>query len=206
MRSKYLLIAGAWLLLLFVFSCSSNPPKVPDQKFYAWDKDFKLSWELYKGAVPSQTEWAATTWTWVKTSKRIELDTLTLDVVACFDVNASWVKENKTTYGLNHEQRHFDIAEISARMTRKYLSEWPGEPGIDEYLSFGRDSLAKLYSDLQDQYDEETDHCINRPGQERWDKRIDSMLKAYELFEKPTVEFAVPHISGYKQTLYEDEN
>ena len=88
---------------------------------------------------------------------------------------------HKTDYILSHEQGHFDIAEIFARKLYKKMSEY----------KFNRRTyqkeLNKIYQDILDEkeeiqndYDRETNHSINKEKQAEWLKKLKRLLEEYE--------------------------
>lgn len=112
-----------------------------------------------------------------------------------FSSNDSWFREDsKIESLLQHEQLHFDVSEVCCRLlkqkllnfhfTKKYRSE------INHIYTMG-------YSDLfgwQHDYDEESEHSINRKGQKHWEEYIAKTLKELEAFapETLTVKTNVP--------------
>lgn len=88
----------------------------------------------------------------------------------------SWVKK-PSNYGLNHEQRHFDVVRIVAdrliyRLENKDLS-------LDFYQSQINEAYLDAYREmnrLQDLYETGTNHGLNPEAQERWNGWIDDAL------------------------------
>ena len=77
-------------------------------------------------------------------------------------------------YALNHEQYHFNVTEVHARMLNKYIMDNPGQTEYAYSLE-----LKLINQDLrtmQDAYDGETEHGILFDNQRRWEYKIDSML------------------------------
>ncbi|MCC9135095.1 hypothetical protein ACFSKU_18615 [Pontibacter silvestris] len=93
--------------------------------------------------------------------------------------HSSWVKANaKDAYGLNHEQRHFDIAKLVAERFRKKIQ--PENLTVADYNSIIQYEYIESFREmnhLQEQYDEETQHGINQVAQQQWNQRIDEELK-----------------------------
>ena len=93
--------------------------------------------------------------------------------------NISWVrKDARDPYGLNHEQRHFDIVKLvverfKQKIRNKGLSmeDYDGEIGFLYLESYREMNL------LQEQYDSETSHGMNNGAQEKWNKKITEELK-----------------------------
>ena len=88
---------------------------------------------------------------------------------------------HKTDYILSHEQGHFDIAEIFARKLNKKMSEYRFDK-----KTYQKD-LNKIYHDILDEkekmqndYDKETNHSINKEKQAEWLKKIAKMLEEYK--------------------------
>lgn len=95
--------------------------------------------------------------------------------------HSSWVKEDaKDAYGLNHEQKHFDIVKLVAERFKQKIKDMPlevadydGRIGY-QYLAFFREMNR-----LQEAYDTETAHGLNKKEQERWNRRIEEELEAF---------------------------
>ncbi len=102
----------------------------------------------------------------------------------------SWVREGqKTDYLLAHEQLHFDISELHARIMRMRLKEYKikndkdiGEVGED--LKRMNKVVERLRASMQEQYDAETDHSKNEVQQEKWNKKVKHLLIYYKAYEK----------------------
>jgi len=80
---------------------------------------------------------------------------------------------------LEHEQLHFDIAEVAARRVRARFEDFRDgciEPGRTEPIA---QIIAEIDRDLQEEqvrYDRETAHGINVDIQVRWQRRIQQLL------------------------------
>lgn len=84
----------------------------------------------------------------------------------------------KNDWGLNHEQRHFDIVKLIAERFKAKIKA-KKLPIVDysgliatEYIHSFREMNR-----MQDQYDQETQHSRNAAAQERWNHQIDAELK-----------------------------
>lgn len=99
--------------------------------------------------------------------------------------HSSWVKKgSKDAYSLNHEQKHFDIVKLVAERFKQKVREMPlevadygGRIGY-QYLEFFREMNR-----LQEAYDTETAHGLNKAEQERWNRKIEEELAAFSLQE-----------------------
>ena len=85
----------------------------------------------------------------------------------------------RNEYGLNHEQRHFDIVRLIAeRFKQKIMAK---ELSVVDYagiIAYEYIESFREMNKMQEQYDGETRHSLNEEAQERWNKRIDEELKS----------------------------
>lgn len=134
----------------------------------------ELTWDDFQGIVKPFTGYAAV----ISSRVYLEYDSLNATYKAYAGQNNmwSWTKESTThsDYALNHEQYHFNITEVHARIMNEYIV---ANPARDE--AHYRAQLAAIHTDLnwmQDQYDQETDHSLNQDKQRRWEYKVDSLL------------------------------
>jgi hypothetical protein len=105
--------------------------------------------------------------------------TVNVYVSAFFIKTQSWKKEaSATTYILNHEQRHFDLARYGAQLlANEIASKKMNINNFNETLQTAYNTVWKQYSSLQQQYDTEANHSINEEKQTQWNQTVDSYLK-----------------------------
>jgi len=80
---------------------------------------------------------------------------------------------------ISHEQLHFDITKLVVERFKKKVSLLDADLIIDlnsmiqyEYLESYREM-----NQLQRQYDDETNHSVNRPMQAEWESKVKKWLK-----------------------------
>lgn len=141
-----------------------------------------LKWADFQGKVPV-SKYSAEVYPTLGYEQSAEVTDgivkLHLTLKACLPKSAAWVKsDSRSSYTLNHEQRHFDIVKIAAEHFRKMLTggkllphDYEGIVNV-KYLDAYREM-----TDLQKQYDNETSHGMDTAEQERWNARIDKELK-----------------------------
>ncbi|SEJ30998.1 protein of unknown function [Cyclobacterium xiamenense] len=96
--------------------------------------------------------------------------------------SSSWVRGTNNSYGLNHEQRHFDIAKIVMERLKERVQQLDLQPhNFDRKVSFHYLEAYREMNRLQEQYDRETAHGLNGPAQERWNEKIDEELRHFGL-------------------------
>lgn len=91
----------------------------------------------------------------------------------------SWVRgESKSEYTLNHEQRHFDITQIvTERLKERILNLEIFPDEYDSVINYYYLEAFREMNRLQDLYDKETRHGMDRGAQERWNKKLDLALQ-----------------------------
>jgi hypothetical protein len=144
----------------------------------------KLRWEDFRGTPPkrsSDDEVALTASVIMLKSLGNSQGKIEIEIVAAFDPAISWVRHgHRTPEVLNHEQRHFDLAEYNARRLR---SEIKSIQGYQELF----DRITREGDALQDQYDRETDHGTDLEAQARWNRRIDDLLHSLAGFSNTLI-------------------
>jgi hypothetical protein len=151
-----------------------------------WSPERKLTWNDFKGTANDTDPSDALTYTRNETrfesfgiGDRMEVES---QITCYFIKEKSWVKSGKQgEYLLNHEQRHFDLAEAGAREFKKKLKKihFTAANFNGEIKRLTKETNDK-YSDLQKQYDEETNHSRIEEMQKKWNLKIDTMLRELE--------------------------
>jgi hypothetical protein len=171
-------------IVFFLFLTQSFAGK--DETYIYWNENRKLKWTDFSGSIPTGSVSGASTRYGIDYDFHSGPDTINVTVRAYFVPEESWVKPGDETPSLlNHEQRHFDIAEIHARKFRQFISGWDGKNKFSPYIDAAFDSCWAKGEEMQKQYDRETNHSRNKFAQRNWNRRIDSLLDAYKAFESP---------------------
>ncbi|WP_010520716.1 DUF922 domain-containing protein [Aquimarina agarivorans] len=176
-------------LLFFSIQLVAQNNENSTKKRVTYSQQPKLTWESFKGFMPSNTDFAASVntgigfkWSYSTNQNKIDLQ---YEVESYVQPYFSWVDENeKDVELLKHEQLHFDITELFARKFRKRL---------DEY-EFGRNirkAMQKIHGDIeferiqmQEAYDSETAHSKNEEQQLIWELKIAKLLKDFEAYSE----------------------
>jgi hypothetical protein len=171
---------GFPLLLAFLLAPFLLPAQREGEELLAWSATKKLSWADYKAEPNPDSDAAATTATYLIFSYSIRDDLPSYSIESKFSKTRSWGL-HKTAYILSHEQGHFDIAEIFARKLYKKITEYRFNK-----RSYQKD-LKKIYQEILDEkekmqqdYDRETNHSINREKQTEWLQKISRELEQYK--------------------------
>lgn len=148
------------------------------QRLY-WDETPNLTWEDYKAAAPYNRIAA---YSYVGFSFNIvSLDSLSglgrYEVRSFFIPDSSWVQPMLTHRIdlLEHEQLHFDLAELYASQIQEMVRNKSPRDAEEIYRA-----MLPLYRQRQSQYDSETKHGIRSEDQQYWNNMIRSELLLHQ--------------------------
>lgn len=184
------------LLELFVIFCSlaGNAQKLStvvnyvivngeaDHNTIYYQQGQPLTWDDFKGKPVEDNDAVALTnagFGLKLAFRRVDhVSQLVITVNCNFSRKDSWVKKgNNTTYILNHEQKHFDIAYLHTLLFIQKLKA--ATLTNDNYAAL----IEKIYKDaatemaaMQHQYDAETSHSRVVAKQQQWDEKISEQL------------------------------
>ncbi len=141
-----------------------------NEELLDWDANRRLTWADYKAKPDQDSDAAASTASVLAVSYSISSTGFTYKIECRFSKTRSWGL-HKTDYILSHEQGHFDIAEyqFNKRTYQKDLDK------IYEEIVQGKDKM-------QNDYDRETNHSINKEKQAEWLQKIRQELDVYKNF------------------------
>jgi uncharacterized protein DUF922 len=172
-----------------------------------WSPERKLTKADFQGRIPAQAVNSSMSWLHIEASWECVVGELTSMVRATFDPSRSWWR---TTYGnvwgnagerttaeraqanarrnvlmldvqlLDHEQLHFDLAELAARKIRKRLEDFKDaclEPGGTEPIQAMVAEVDRELQEEQTKYDLTTRHGVDQRAQDQWARKIRALLK-----------------------------
>ncbi len=156
-----------------------------------WTPAKKLVWDDFKADAP-RSRFAAYTFTVITMDYSIKSSGKALQanfaITSAFNRQRSWVKNTsdaKTDAIIQHEQLHFDIAELSARKLRKKLSELKlTRERYSKQIQSAYDEVIAAGEAMQKSYDEETEHGLLREAQQAWSEKIAHALQDYTNYSK----------------------
>ncbi len=169
-----------WLYhLLFLLPLFASAQEA-NEELLEWSTFRKLTWNDYKAKPNPLSDAAATTTTYLSIEYKISSSNFSFKIKSLFSKDRSWGR-HKDNYILSHEQGHFDIAEIFARKLHKKMSEYTFSK-----RTYQKD-LKKIYEEvtnekeqMQNDYDRETRHSIDKEKQSEWLKKIAALLQQHE--------------------------
>ncbi|SFW75233.1 DUF922 domain-containing protein [Chitinophaga sancti] len=163
---------------IFLTACSSmkHSESVQKEEAIQWTPTYKLSWTDYKGKPGrDQDEHIA-----ARTNCRfgIKISGTHVDVTSEFICARSNVRPGQQTPSLlAHEQLHFDLCEVYARLLRKELGKAPLTNA--NVAAISRDAFLKYYDAYKQRqiiYDHETRHGLNQDQQKLWNAQVATAL------------------------------
>lgn len=178
------LVSILLLFLLWAFRGPSEP-------VISWHQDYALRWEDFQGEVDPFRPVGVESVTQVIIELRSSLanNLLSFTVSCYFEKDKSWTANTWSSYLLNHEQLHFDIAEVYARKLRMELSGLNdlSPRNYEQKVRTVYQRVLEEHNAFQDQYDRETQHSKNREKQADWNEKISQMLEETKAFAAPTL-------------------
>ncbi|WP_347374864.1 DUF922 domain-containing protein [Aequorivita sp. Q41] len=167
------------LILIFISASENDSEKI------IWKENQKLTWEDFQGKPVRSAAFVASTNTGISfqysyTIKNGEIK-VTYSVESFFKPDGSWyIPEKVTPYILGHEQAHFDISELHARMLRKNLEGKKFSKKIKSEIERIYNAIEQKRRAMQTKFDAETDHSRNEEKEIEWEKYIAKQLADYE--------------------------
>ena len=171
------LLAVFFLITSFI----SKEEKIP------WSEDYKLTWSDFKAPSSFVGDFVASTSSGIAYSLSYSYDgngeilDSNIFVTCNFYPYKSWYsKEDVSDYILKHEQTHFDISELHARIFRMRIEKatFSGDISSElEKLFYKTDDERVAF---QKKFDKETDHSKISEKEKEWEICIAQQLKEYE--------------------------
>ena len=170
-------------ILFFVFT-SFLSSTIEDEKI-VWNENERLSWSDFKAPHRSGVSYVASTssgisfsYSYSERNRKIDLN---ITIQSNFYPASSWVNPGDASdYILAHEQAHFDISEIHARILRKKVSETTFSKKVKKELTNLYNEVDKKRIAMQHLFDKESDHSKIKEKEYEWEAYIKQQLKEYD--------------------------
>lgn len=177
------------VFLVFLFVTGQFFAQTENLETFSWKEDKKLQWSDFRAQPKLGTRAAALSATGIgfgfsmqKTGNKVTSFEAQVDCL--FYPTESWYKPKiATTRVLIHEQFHFNITELFARKFRYSISKIKPSSDLRKVLSALYKDISKASLEMQKQYDEETNHSVNKEKQIEWENYITSELNKLEAFK-----------------------
>ncbi|GEO12190.1 DUF922 domain-containing protein [Segetibacter aerophilus] len=166
------------IVILFITTAAHS------QESIRWSGNQQLKWEDFLGRVNDTSRYDAECYAEIRYNYKIYSEgDFEFEVFANFDKNTSWSRRHKQSDDLlKHEQLHFDIAELFAQKLKREFDSYTYTASTYNTQIIDLFNQKKLeYQAMQRQYDEETNHSLNKAKQKQWDDFIYLELRKLRL-------------------------
>jgi len=157
-----------------------------------WKEDRKLVWSNFKSTKNNQhgkdiVAYTHCGWIYSVVKSSNPKGAAKVNIETIFNEDKFWKDHTKITeYVLNHEQKHFDIAEIYARKIRKeVVSKIKTSGDYDRYFQTIYNRILQDYRNFQALYDGVTEHGMNKEKQSEYNAIISNELEQLKDYKKP---------------------
>ncbi len=174
------------LLLAFLFFFILTPQNDSEKIF--WQESQKLTWDDFRGKPIRSASFVASTNTGIsfQYSYSIQNGDINVEyfVESFFNPEGSWyLPERVTPYILRHEQAHFDISELHARILRKNLYGKEFSKRIKSEIESIYQKVEQQRRAMQTKFDAETDHSRNEKKEVEWENYIAKQLADHDAWK-----------------------
>jgi hypothetical protein len=166
------------VIIVTAFICISTILTYGQQSI-RWNEGDQLTWDDFTGKVIDTSKYDAECFAEIRYNyKFYSQHQFEFEVYANFDKNSSWSrKEQQSNALLKHEQMHFNIAELFAGKLRNDFQNFNYSANYSEQIDELFSSRKLQYQAMQRQYDDETNHSLNKDKQKEWEDLISLELQ-----------------------------
>lgn len=173
-----------FLFILVIIVCSHSYGQNNSEKI-SWNGSRSVGWVDFRAEADKNSGYQASSNTGISYSWGLENNNgvvqLEYMIFSNFYPDLSWVSSGSDNdYLLSHEQLHFDITELHARKLRKKLAEL----SVNRLGKDPRKTLNNLYDEvdkerksMQEKFDKESRHSLNREAEMHWRKYVQEELR-----------------------------
>lgn len=174
------------LLFAFIFSLFLFPQNNSEK--IIWNENQKLTWEDFRGKPVRSASFVASTNTGISFQYSYSMKNgdvnVEYSVESFFYPEGSWyIPERVNPYILKHEQAHFDVSELHARMLRKNLEGRTFSKKIKSEIEGIYQQVEQKRRAMQTKFDAETDHSRNEAKENFWQQYIANQLAEYDAWK-----------------------
>ncbi len=183
-KNKSAVLAGP---SVFVEISIDNNPK--DTDYIPYSSTRPLTYDDFRGPPDKLSIAASATASSVSLNASILTKgkevTIKLKVGALFNRELSWFKqEHRHPQVLAHEQLHFDITTYKACELIHTLRDFKFTPdNYEEEIQLLKKQSERETQQMQDQYDEETNHGVDTQKQAEWQEKINDLMLQQDCFK-----------------------
>lgn len=147
-----------------------------------WSVNRRLSWEDFRGKPDESNPHHALTAANLAVNANCKNQGFTYEVNCVFLPGESWTKNKKSEQLLEHEQLHFDLTEVHARLLRRDLQRL-NCANLKEKLNGTVSSAFSRWKAEQDRFDTTSKHGLNAKVEQVWAANVAKRLQALEAYK-----------------------
>ncbi|WP_187264141.1 DUF922 domain-containing protein [Pontibacter beigongshangensis] len=150
----------------------------------SWSSSRRLSWEDFKADPDEENPHHALTAANLALDAKCRNNQLEFQVSCVFLPTQSWSKNKKSAKLLYHEQLHFDLTEVHARLLRKKLLDLGSScTNVQEKLGPTVTEAFAAWKAEQDEFDKMARHGLDAAVQAEWAANIEQRLQELEAYQ-----------------------
>ena len=166
---------------------TQTPAAKPVVAAISWSATRRLSVADFQGKASMGSPLASSTSSNIKADAACKDYVFSSTVEATFDPATSWFRNplKASEALLRHEQLHFDITEVYARIMRQKLNIFAARANCEKLQPAFNNVTKLVYADWdreQNRYDQETNHGLNAVRQAYWEKQTATKLEQLKAF------------------------
>ncbi|GAB3529943.1 hypothetical protein GCM10027443_09850 [Pontibacter brevis] len=147
-----------------------------------WSDNRRLSWDDFRGTPDDNNPHHALTAANLAVNANCKNQGFTYQVNCVFLPTESWSKNKKSKQLLEHEQLHFDLTEVHARLLRRQLKTLDCG-NLKEKLNSTVNKAFSKWKAEQDAFDKASKHGLNAEQERLWANNVAQRLKALEPYK-----------------------
>ncbi|MBL0883380.1 MAG: hypothetical protein IBJ16_08575 [Chitinophagaceae bacterium] len=177
-----------YLFILFFLLLFSNPVVHAQQDTLVWNAGAELKWSDFKGIPDKRSHYAALTHAEIRYTVTFFKGLARFDFSNIFLKKASWTKNNTNLDLLQHEQIHFDIAELHKRLfigllyTRDFRNH-----NFEKEVKLLGDSINIARNKMDEQFDQDVLYINDRNRLVKWQTKINKELDRLKSYDRNSI-------------------
>ncbi|MBW0161795.1 MAG: hypothetical protein HYI21_03830 [Sediminibacterium sp. Gen4] len=176
------------LSILFFLILFSNTVVHAQQDTVVWNTGAELKWSDFKGIPDKQSHYEALTHAEIRYAVTFIKGLAKFNFSNIFLKKASWTKNNTNLDLLQHEQIHFDIAELHKRLLigLLYTRDFRKHNFEKEVKQLG-DSINTARNRMDEQFDQDVLHINDRNRLVKWQTKINKELDRLKSYDRNSI-------------------
>ncbi len=160
---------------------------IAQDEFIFWNPNTPIEWSDFQGSVLENVPMHAMTASGLNVASTIGQSanegSIELNIGAIFSRKLSWTDGQNKERLLNHERMHFAITEWTKRQFIQALKNYPFTRNFKQEFEDLYNQYNDLHAQLQEDYDQETNHSTNLEEQQEWNDKINTGINELDQYK-----------------------